>query len=239
MPLVHHAHRDLQMKIVYYGPGLGGKTTNLEFIHANTKPERRGKLIALETEAERTLFFDLLPMELGQFRNYRVRLHLCTVPGQIAYDTTRQLVLKNVDGIVFVVDSQPSRLEANYESIRNLETNLRLQGDDPDRMPLVVQYNKRDLDGIMGVAELREALGVPAGVTELEASATKGDGVFDTLKTITREMLKICPDPSTMPEGRTQSILPGRRPSMTQSLQGAGGLPAFIQRMEKERERRG
>ncbi len=144
MPLVHHAHRDLQMKVVYYGPGLGGKTTNLEYIHANTRPERRGKLIALENEAERTLFFDLLPMELGEFRNYRVRLHLCTVPGQIAYDTTRQLVLKNVDGIVFVVDSQPSRLEANYESIRNLEANLRLQGDDPDRMPLVVQYNKRD-----------------------------------------------------------------------------------------------
>jgi len=239
MPLVHHAHRDLQMKIVYYGPGLGGKTTNLEFIHANTKADRRGKLIALETEAERTLFFDLLPMELGQFRDYRVRLHLCTVPGQIAYDTTRQLVLKNVDGIVFVVDSQPSRLEANYESIRNLETNLRLQGDDPDRMPLVVQYNKRDLDGVMGVQELREALFVPSGVTEIEASATSGTGVFDTLKAITREMLRICPDPSTMAEGRTQSILPGRRPSMSQNLMGAGGLPAFLARIEKERERRG
>jgi signal recognition particle receptor subunit beta len=214
MPLVHHAHRDLQMKVVYYGPGLGGKTTNLEYIHANTRPDRRGKLLALENEAERTLFFDLLPMELGQFRNYRVKLHLCTVPGQIAYDTTRQLVLRNVDGIVFVVDSQPTRLEANYESIRNLESNLRLQGDDPDRMPLVVQYNKRDLVGVMGVDELREALRVPPGVQEHEASAMTGEGVFDTLKSITREMLKICPDPANMNEGRTASILPGRRPSM-------------------------
>jgi len=239
MPLVHHAHRDLQMKIVYYGPGLGGKTTNLEFIHANTKAERRGKLIALETEAERTLFFDLLPMELGEFRSYRVRLHLCTVPGQIAYDTTRQLVLKNVDGIVFVVDSQESRLEANYESIRNLEQNLRLQGDDPDRMPLVVQYNKRDIEGVMSVPALRDALGVPSGVVEIEASAATGHGVFDTLKSITREMLRLCPDPATMPEGRTQSILPGKRASLAQSLMGSGGLPAFIVRMEKERERRG
>lgn len=214
MPLVHHAHRDLQMKVVYYGPGLGGKTTNLEHIHANTRPDRRGKLIALENEAERTLFFDLLPMELGEFRDYRVRLHLCTVPGQIAYDTTRKLVLKNVDGIVFVVDSQPSRLEANYESIRNLEANLRLQGDDPDTMPLVVQYNKRDLAGIMSVRELHEALRVPTGVVELEAAASTGEGVFATLKAITREMLKICPDPSKLPQGRTPSVMPGRRASM-------------------------
>lgn len=214
MPLVHHAHRDLQMKVVYYGPGLGGKTTNLEYIHANTRSDRRGKLLALENEAERTLFFDLLPMELGQFRDYRVKLHLCTVPGQIAYDTTRQLVLRNVDGIVFVVDSQPTRLDANYESIRNLENNLRLQGDDPDRMPLVVQYNKRDLSGVMSISALRDALNVPAGVIEHEASAMTGEGVFDTLKSITREMLRICPDPSSMGEGRTASILPGRRPSM-------------------------
>lgn len=214
MPLVHHAHRDLQMKVVYYGPGLGGKTTNLEYIHAHTRPERRGKLLALENEAERTLFFDLLPVELGDFRGYRVKLHLCTVPGQIAYDTTRQLVLRNVDGIVFVVDSQPTRLEANYESIRNLENNLRLQGDDPDRMPLVVQYNKRDLSGVMPVSDLRDALRVPPGVVEHQASATTGEGVFDTLKSITREMLKICPDPARMSEGRTASILPGRRPSM-------------------------
>lgn len=234
MPLVHHAHRDLQLKIVYYGPGLGGKTTNLEYIHANTRPERRGKLIALETEAERTLFFDLLPMELGEYRDYRVRLHLCTVPGQIAYDTTRQLVLKNVDGIVFVIDSQPTRLEANFESIRNLETNLRRQGDDPDRMPLVVQYNKRDLEGIMPVSELRSGLRVPTGVVEHEASAMSGTGVFETLKSITREMLKICPDPSKLPEGRSSSLLPNRRASMLPDTlaflggtrSGAGAAPA-------------
>lgn len=214
MPLVHHHHRDIQLKVVYYGPGLGGKTTNLEYIHAHTKPERRGKLIALENEAERTLFFDLLPMELGEFRGYRVRLHLCTVPGQIAYDTTRQLVLRNVDGVVFVVDSQESRLEANYESIRNLETNLRMQGDDPDALPLVVQYNKRDLPDVMGVSALRSALGVPDGIVEHEASAVRGDGVFETLKSITRAMLTLAGDPTRLPEGRTPSILPGRRTSM-------------------------
>lgn len=214
MPTVHHARRELHFKLVYYGPGLGGKTTNLEWIHAHVKPEQRGKLIALNTEAERTLFFDLLPMELGEFRGYRVRLHLCTVPGQIALDSTRRLVLRNVDGIVFVVDSQENRLENNVESIRNLETNLRLQGDDPDVMPLVVQYNKRDLPNAMTVGALRAALKVPSGVPELEASANLGIGVFDTLKSVTRECMKLVGDPTQLREGRSPSILPGRRASM-------------------------
>ena len=148
------AEKALFLKIVYYGPGLGGKTTNLELIHARTKPELRGKLISLATESERTLFFDLLPVELGKFKGYDIRLHLCTVPGQIAQEQTRRLVLRHVDGIVFVVDSQPSRLEENVESIRNLETNLMMQGDDPDRMPLVVQYNKRDLPTAVSIEEM-------------------------------------------------------------------------------------
>lgn len=214
VPLVSHGRRELQLKLVYYGPGLGGKTTNLSHIHGHSRADHRGKLISLMTEAERTLFFDLLPMELGLFRDYRVRLHLCTVPGQIALDTTRQLVLRNVDGIVFVVDSQRERMEANHESIRNLWENLRLQGDDPDRMPMVVQYNKRDLPGATPVADLRRELSIPDGIPEFEASAVDGVGVFETLKGITRECLKLIPDPSRLPEGRTDSIIPEKRPSM-------------------------
>src|SRR5687768_7363606 len=161
MPLVNHARQEIHLKVVYYGPGLGGKTTNLEQIHSKTKPDRRGKLISLATESERTLFFDLLPVELGVFMGYQVRLHLCTVPGQIAHDKTRRLVLRHVDGIVFVADSQPERLRENQESVINLATNLRLQGDDPDVLPFVVQYNKRDLAGVLSIDELRHGLGVP------------------------------------------------------------------------------
>src|SRR5690606_15327988 len=196
MPLVNHAHQEIHLKVVYYGPGLGGKTTNLEHIHARTKPERRGKLISLATETERTLFFDLLPVELGTFMGYQVRLHLCTVPGQIAHDRTRRLVLRHVDGIVFVVDSQPNRVEDNQESILNLAPNLRMQGDDPNALPLVVQYNKRDLPGVLSVEALRDVLGVPRGVPELEAVAVQGLGVFETVKTILKSCLRIVGDPS-------------------------------------------
>ncbi|MBJ70781.1 MAG: gliding-motility protein MglA, partial [Sandaracinus sp.] len=191
MPLVTHAKRELHLKVVYYGPGLGGKTTNLELIHARSRPENRGRLVSLMTEAERTLFFDLLPMDLGHFKGYRVRLHLCTVPGQIAHDATRRLVLRHVDGVVFVVDSQDGRMEQNVESIRNLADNLRLQGDDPDRIPLVVQYNKRDLSIALPVDDLREALAVPEDVAQVEASALEGWGVFETLKAITKACLKL------------------------------------------------
>lgn len=214
MPLVQHARRELHIKIVYYGPGLGGKTTNLEQIHARSRPERRGKLISLAAESERTLFFDLLPVELGVFKGYQVRLHLCTVPGQIAQDRTRQLVLRHVDGIVFVVDSQRARFEENAQSIVNLAQNLRAQGDDPDRLPLVVQYNKRDLADIASVVELRRALNVPLGVPELEAIATRGIGVFETMKLVLKQCLALVGDPSQVREGRSPSILPGQRASM-------------------------
>lgn len=240
MPLVQHARRELHLKIVYYGPGLGGKTTNLELIHARSKPELRGKLISLATESERTLFFDLLPVELGKFKGYDIRLHLCTVPGQIAQDETRRLVLRHVDGIVFVVDSQPQRLEDNVESIRNLETNLMMQGDDPDLLPLVVQYNKRDLPGALPVADLRESLSVPEGTPELEASAVSGKGVFETLKAIVRSVLALVGDPDTLDEGRSPSVLPGRRASMF-----PGGRPPAAtstpanQRAERDEKREG
>ncbi len=221
MPLVNHARQEIHLKVVYYGPGLGGKTTNLEFIHGKTRPELRGKLISLATEAERTLFFDLLPVELGDFKGYRVRLHLCTVPGQIAHDKTRRLILRHVDGIVFVVDSQSFRVDDNLESILNLAENLRLQRDDPDRLPLVVQYNKRDLPAALPVSELRAALGVPEGTVEVEAVAKAGVGVFDTVKAILKGCLKIVGDPKDAPEGRSPSILPGKRMSM---FPGAPGL---------------
>lgn len=230
MPLVNHARRELHLKIVYYGPGLGGKTTNLEHIHEHTRPENRGKLVSLMTESERTLFFDLLPMDLGAFKGYRVRVHLCTVPGQIARDETRKLVLRHVDGIVFVVDSQEGREQANLESIRNLETNLMAQGDDPTRIPLVIQYNKRDLDGALPVAELREVLRVPEGVPEIEAAAVFGGGVFETLKAIIKACLRTVGDPNGAREGRSPSILPGQRASMfpgaiPPALQQAVGVP--------------
>jgi hypothetical protein len=214
MPAVKHVAREIHLKIVYYGPGLGGKTTNLRCVHANTRPDARGKLLSLDTEAERTLFFDLLALHLGKYKGYAVRLHLCTVPGQIAHDETRRLVLKSVDGVVFVVDSQRAMLDSNVESIRNLEDNLRLQGDDPDVLPLVVQYNKRDLADVSTVEELHDALRVPAGVPELEAVALEGTGVFETLKAIVKQCLQLVPDPASMREGRTPSILPGRRASM-------------------------
>ena len=159
------------------------------------------------------------------FRDYRVRLHLCTVPGQIALDTTRQLVLRNVDGIVFVVDSQRERMEANHESIRNLWDNLRLQGDDPDRMPTVVQYNKRDLPGATPIDELRSELAIPEGTPEFEAEAVRGVGVFETLKGITRECLKLIPDPSKLPEGRSDSVVPGKRSSMHPPASGEVSVP--------------
>jgi mutual gliding-motility protein MglA len=214
MPTVNHHRREVLLKLVYYGPGLGGKTTNLELIHARSRPEFRGKLLSLNSDAERTLFFDLLPVELGTFKGYSIRLHLCTVPGQARYDHTRQLILRNVDGVVFVVDSQPAALEANAESLLNLRSNLRLQGIDPDQIPVVVQYNKRDLPGVLEVAELRSALGVPAGVPEFEAVATRGGAVFDTLKAIVKECLKLVGDPAKAPSGRSPSIMPGQRASM-------------------------
>lgn len=223
MPLVQHSRREIHFKLVYYGPGLGGKTTNLELIHRQTRPERRGKLVSLTAESERTLFFDLLPVELGDFKGYRVRLHLCTVPGQIAQEQTRRLVLRHVDGIAFVVDSQRARLEDNLQSIVDLDRNLRAQGDDPDRLPLVVQYNKRDLPGVMPVDELRRALRVPSGVVEIEAVAVRGVGVFETMKSLLKQCLALVGDPQRAREGRSPSILPGKRASMYPGELPSGG----------------
>lgn len=223
MPTVSHARKEVLLKIVYYGPGLGGKTTNLEYIHAHSRPEHRGKLLSLRTETERTLFFDLLPVDLGTFKSYTIRLHLCTVPGQVAYDKTRRMILRHVDGVVFVVDSQPATMDSNYESLANLATNLRLEGADPDRVPVVVQFNKRDLMGVMEPDEIRAQLGIPRQVPNVEASAKFGQGVFETLKRIVTECMKLVGDPRKAAEGRTPSILPGRRASMY-----PGSRPAVV-----------
>ena len=214
MPTVDHGRQQVLLKLVYYGPGLGGKTTNLEKIHSNTRREHRGKLLALNNESERTLFFDLLPMFLGTFKGYQIRLQLCTVPGQVAFDKTRRMILRHVDGVVFVVDSQREALSANAQSLANLGDNLRLQGVDPDRVPVVVQYNKRDLPNLLSANELRDALGVRNDVPEVLASALEGRGVFDTLKAIVKECLKLVGDPREKPQGRSPSILPGVRASM-------------------------
>jgi len=207
MALVLHAQREITIKIAYYGVGLGGKTTNLEAIVAQSRPEVRGKLVTVNTEAERTLFLDFLPLELGVFRGYNVRIHLLSVPGQIAQDSTRRLVLRNVDGVVLVVDSQADALEGNNYSIRNLDYNLRLHGVDPDRIPLVVQYNKRDIPGVLDVDELSERLGVPEGVPELVASAREGWGVFEALKSVVRIAMRQIGDPARHPEGRVECLL--------------------------------
>jgi len=188
MSFINYSSREINCKIVYYGPGLCGKTTNLQHVYNKTNPEAKGKMISLATETERTLFFDFLPLSLGEIRGFKTRFHLYTVPGQVFYDASRKLILKGVDGVVFVADSQIERMEANLESMENLRTNLAEQGYDLDKIPFVVQYNKRDLPNVAPMDELRRLLN-PRGVPDFEASATKGDGVFDTLKAIAKLVL--------------------------------------------------
>ncbi len=188
MSFINYASREINCKLVYYGCGLCGKTTNLHYIYQKTNPEIRGKMISLATETERTLFFDFLPLALGSIRGFRVRFHLYTVPGQVFYDASRKLILKGVDGVVFVADSQVERMDANVESVDNLKVNLKEQGYDLDRIPYVVQYNKRDLPNIAPLIELKQLLN-PKGVLDFEGVATQGIGVFDTLKTIAKLVL--------------------------------------------------
>lgn len=188
MTFINYVARELNCKIVYYGPGLGGKTTNLQHVYSITAPENRGKLISLATETERTLFFDFLPIDLGQIRGFRTRFHLYTVPGQVFYDASRKLILRGVDGVVFVADSQEERLDANLESISNLRENLKEHGFDLAKMPYVLQLNKRDLPNIMPAEELRRLLLVK-GEPVFEAVAMKGVGVLDTLKAVVRQVL--------------------------------------------------
>ena len=188
MTFINYLAREINCKIVYYGPGLGGKTTNLQYVYQITSAENKGKLISLATETERTLFFDFLPIEFGQIRGFRTRFHLYTVPGQVFYDSSRKLILKGVDGVVFVADSQEERMDANLESISNLADNLGEQGFDLAKIPYVLQLNKRDLPGALPVEELQRQLQVK-GEPCIEAVAPQGVGVLPTLKAVARQVL--------------------------------------------------
>lgn len=222
MSMINYASREINCKIVYYGPGLGGKTTNLEHVYQKVHPETRGKLISLATETERTLFFDFLPVDLGTIRGFKTRFHLYTVPGQVYYNASRKLILKGVDGLVFVADSQIDRMEANIEAMQNLYDNMQEYGYDVTRMPFVLQYNKRDLPNAASLDELQSSLNPGWEITDparqrltpdpqhagkylveqlptgewverapyFEAVAVSGDGVFDTLKAVSKLVLK-------------------------------------------------
>lgn len=189
MALVNHTTREINAKIVYYGPGLCGKTTNIHLIYHRIQPGQRGKLISLATETDRTLFFDFLPVELGTIKNYKVRFHLYTVPGQVFYNATRKLVLKGADGVIFVADSQRAMLDANIESITNLRDNFAEQGVNLDEFPMVIQYNKRDLPDVMSVDELNEALNAKR-VPFFEAVAKTGEGVLKTFTAVSKLVLQ-------------------------------------------------
>ncbi|MBS1811786.1 MAG: GTPase domain-containing protein [Acidobacteria bacterium] len=188
MTFINYASREINCKIVYYGPGLGGKTTNLQYIYDTSAAQQKGKLISLATETERTLFFDFLPLELGTVRGFKARFHLYTVPGQVFYDASRKLILKGVDGVVFVADSQRERMDANLESLWNLEENLKSHGYDFTKIPYALQLNKRDLPDVLSVEELTREL-VRKDEPIIEAVAPKGVGVFETLKAVAKQVL--------------------------------------------------
>lgn len=188
MSFVNYHTKEINCKIVYYGPGLGGKTTNIQYIYQKTSSNNKGQMITLNTENERTLFFDFLPLDLGEIRGFKTRFHLYTVPGQVFYEASRKLILRGVDGIVFVADSQVERMEANLESYQGLERNLADQGYDISKVPMVMQWNKRDLPNIVPVEDLQFQLNkrkFPA----FEAVAMNGQGVFETLKMISKSVL--------------------------------------------------
>ncbi|HAM53265.1 MAG TPA: gliding-motility protein MglA [Nitrospiraceae bacterium] len=188
MSFINYSSREINCKIVYYGPGLCGKTTNLQYVFKKTKPEQKGKLISLATETERTLFFDFLPLALGDIKGFKVRFHLYTVPGQVFYAASRKLILKGVDGVVFVADSQVERMEANMESFDDLKLNLAEQGYELEKLPCTIQFNKRDLPNVAPVKEMTTILN-PNNIPVFEAVAVSGAGVFETLKDVARRVL--------------------------------------------------
>ncbi|MGH7629442.1 MAG: GTP-binding protein [Gemmatimonadales bacterium] len=221
MSMINYASREINCKIVYYGPGLGGKTTNLEHVYGKVAPASRGKMISLATETERTLFFDFLPVDLGTVRGFKVKFHLYTVPGQVYYNASRKLILKGVDGVVFVADSQTERMDANIEAMQNLYENMQQHGYDITRLPFAIQYNKRDLPNAAPIPDLQSALNPGWPVAEparqratpdpyhqneflvaqqdgqwierapwFEAVALTGEGVFDTLRAISKSVVK-------------------------------------------------
>jgi hypothetical protein len=204
MVSINYSAREVCCKIVYYGPGLSGKTTNLQYVHSKVPQDTRGKLISLATEADRTLYFDFLPLNIGSINGFTAKFQLYTVPGQVYYNATRKLVLRGVDGVVFVADSQPDKMDDNLESLLNLEENLAEYGYDVTTLPIIIQYNKRDIPGVLSVEQLNEALN-KHGWPTYEASATIGNGVFDTLKLIIKLVL----------EKAKRSSAPKMKPSVT------------------------
>lgn len=226
MVFFNWATMQMAAKIVYYGPGLCGKTTNLSYIYAKTAPNSRGEMVSLETETDRTLFFDLLPLEVGKVGGFRTRLQLYTVPGQVFYNTTRKLVLKGVDGIVFVADSQRPMADANLESFNNLKENLQELGIDFASVPLVLQYNKRDLKNILSVDELNATLNPGGRYQYFEAVATQGVGVFETLKAITKLTLKTLRARMAAQEGRVEEVRPTMPPSPPPPVELPSAPPA-------------
>ncbi|WP_163996954.1 GTP-binding protein [Pyxidicoccus caerfyrddinensis] len=218
MSSVNLMAREVAAKIVFYGPGLSGKTTTLRKIYETVRPAHRGEMMSIATEGDRTLFFDFLPVKVERVGDCSVRLALYTVPGQVFYNATRKLVLQGADGVVFVADSQPEAMDANRESLANLEENLFEHGIRLDRFPLVMQWNKRDLEGVLPVEELRKELN-PRGVPEFETAAANGRGVLDTLKAITRLVIK---------DLRSKRIVPPPRPTTPTGGQQPAGLEAQL-----------
>jgi len=188
VPFINFPAREINCKLVYYGPGLGGKTANLQWIYDHTGTGQKGKMVSLATETDRTLFFDFLPLDLGTVRGFKTRFHLYTVPGQVFYEASRRLILKGADGVVFVADSQEERLDANIETLENLREHLKDHNLDFGTIPYVLQLNKRDLPNILPVPELQKQIGVK-GEPTLEAVAITGQGVFDTLKEVAKLVL--------------------------------------------------
>jgi mutual gliding-motility protein MglA len=189
MSLVNYSTREITCKIVYYGPGRSGKTSNLQYVHSYVPEERKGPMVSLATETDRTLFFDFLPLDLGTISGFRTRMQLYTVPGQVYYNATRRLVLRGADGVVFVADSQPEQWDENIESLRNLHENLLEEDIDLKTFPMVIQYNKRDLPGVLPIAQLDDTLNF-RGVPAFPAAAVTGEGVFDTLKSASKLVLQ-------------------------------------------------
>jgi mutual gliding-motility protein MglA len=188
VPFINFPAREINCKLVYYGPGLGGKTANLQWIYDHTGSNQKGKMVSLATETDRTLFFDFLPLDLGSVRGFRTRFHLYTVPGQVFYEASRRLILKGADGVVFVADSQEERLDANLETLDNLREHLKDHNLDFNTIPYVLQLNKRDLPNILSVEELRKQLSVK-DEPSVEGVAVTGQGVFDTLKEVAKLVL--------------------------------------------------
>jgi mutual gliding-motility protein MglA len=217
MAVINYLKKEISAKIVYYGPSLCGKTTNIQSIYTGITPEQKGKLVSLATEADRTLFFDFLPIEIANVKGFKTRLHFYTVPGQVYYNSTRRAVLTGVDGLVFVADSQRDKMEENIESLNNLEENLNYYGKTIKTLPLVIQYNKRDLQDVISVAEMNQMLN-PDGYPSTESVATSGAGVLETLTLITKMVLRHIEKGASNQQQRLQPGFQASRPEITEPV---------------------